>query len=109
MYKLFMSWAILSLLSLNLSAYAADSAITGPTEVGTTTMTPGQYAVIDQNSGAKYSLTVTTKGTMILGPAPATAASKASGLEGLAESQMKRSVTNMVEKQGMSEMKGLIK
>jgi hypothetical protein len=124
MYKSIMSWAILSFLSVNLSAYAqtADSTTTtttvntttAPAEVGTTTMDPGQYLVIDQGSGKKYSLMVTTKGSMILGPAtaaaaPAAASSKAGGLQGFAESQMKQGVTNMVEKQGLNEIKGLIK
>lgn len=42
----------------------------GPQEVGTTTMPPGQYFVTEQISKKSYSLTVTQKGNMILGPAP---------------------------------------
>lgn len=50
---------------------AADTApITGPQEVGTTTMPAGQYYVTEQISHRSYSLTVTQKGNMILGPAP---------------------------------------
>lgn len=50
---------------------AADTApSTGPQEVGTTTMPAGQYYVTEQISHKSYSLTVTQKGNMILGPAP---------------------------------------
>jgi hypothetical protein len=45
--------------------------VTGPKEVGSTTMPPGQYYVTEQISNKSYSLTVTDKGNMILGPAPA--------------------------------------
>jgi len=44
-----------------------------PSEVGTTSMPSGQYLVIEQNTHKRYSLTVTNKGTMILGAAPAAA------------------------------------
>lgn len=50
-------------------AFAED--VTGPKEVGSTTMPPGQYYVTEQISKKSYSLTVTDKGNMILGPAPA--------------------------------------
>jgi hypothetical protein len=45
--------------------------VTGPKEVGSTTMPPGQYHITEQISKKSYSLTVTDKGNMILGPAPA--------------------------------------
>ncbi len=43
--------------------------VTGPKEVGSTTMPPGQYHITEQISKKSYSLTVTDKGNMILGPA----------------------------------------
>jgi hypothetical protein len=53
------------------SAALADTApMAGPQEVGSTTMPPGQYYVTEQMSHKSYSLTVTDKGNMILGPAP---------------------------------------
>ena len=62
----------LSVLSFTLlPAFADTGIITTPTEVGTTSMSPGQYIVTDQVSSQCYSLTITSKGTMILGPAPA--------------------------------------
>jgi hypothetical protein len=118
MYRVLMSWAVLSFLSFSLSANAQTvESSTAPTEVGTTTMTPGEYSVTDQGNGKKYSLMVTTKGTMILGPATTTVAptttttttKTTSGLEGLAQSQMKKGMTTLIEKQGMSEIKGLVK
>jgi len=128
MGKILILLAISCILSMtsNITAQGADDTTTtptAPTEVGTTTMPPGQYMVIDQGSGKKYSLMVTTKGTMILGPAPtatasasavpgaaaASAASSSSGLTGLAEKEMRKGVTTVIEKQGMSEIKNFIK
>lgn len=57
-------------LSAMLPAAADTAPITGPQEVGTTTMPAGQYYVTEQISRKSYSLTVTQKGNMILGPAP---------------------------------------
>lgn len=51
-----------------------------PSEVGTTTMPSGQYLVIEQTTNKRYSLTVTNKGNMILGAAPA-AAVQATGVQ----------------------------
>ncbi|MBY0550940.1 MAG: hypothetical protein K2W95_26920 [Candidatus Obscuribacterales bacterium] len=48
------------------SAFAAE--ITEPTEVGTTTMPPGQYTLVEKNTAKSYSLMVTRKGTMIMAP-----------------------------------------
>lgn len=61
-------------LAVTLSMIAAPvfaEDVTGPKEVGTTTMPAGQYYVTEQISKKSYSLTVTDKGSMILGPAPA--------------------------------------
>lgn len=49
-------------------AQTASPAITGPTEIGTTTMAAGQYQVTDKTSGKVYDLMVTGKGNMILSP-----------------------------------------
>lgn len=57
-------------LSAMLPAAADTAPITGPQEVGNTTMPAGQYYVTEQISHKSYSLTVTQKGNMILGPAP---------------------------------------
>ncbi|HEY9719809.1 MAG TPA: hypothetical protein V6C69_20180 [Trichormus sp.] len=46
------------------------AAPSGPQEVGSTTMPPGQYYITEQISHKSYSLTVTDKGNMILGAAP---------------------------------------
>lgn len=59
----------LSLSMIALPVFAEE--VTGPKEVGTTTMPAGQYYVTEQISKKSYSLTVTDKGSMILGPAPA--------------------------------------
>lgn len=45
--------------------------ISGPTEVGNTIMPPGNYSLRDEKTKKLYSLTVTTKGTMIVAPATA--------------------------------------
>lgn len=62
-----MFFALTVILSV-LPACAQDPS--GPQEVGTTTMPAGQYYVTEQISKKSYSLTVTQKGNMILGPAP---------------------------------------
>lgn len=49
----------------------AQTDISGPTEVGNTIMPPGTYSVRDERTKKIYTLTVTTKGTMILAPAAA--------------------------------------
>jgi hypothetical protein len=51
------------------AAFAAPE-ITAPTDVGNTTMPPGEYLVTEKSSSKAYSLMVTSKGTMILAPAP---------------------------------------
>lgn len=122
MTKIFMSGAILFLFSNPCFSQSSQSSTTtgasGPTEIGHTTMAPGQYTVIDDNGGKKYSLMVTNKGNMILGPAqqigaavqtgaPAAAAGAPakSNLETMAEKEMGR----FIQKQGTSQIKNLIK
>ncbi len=56
------------------SAQASPPALTGPTEVGTTTMAAGQYQVTDKANGKVYDLMVTGKGNMILSPSASVAA-----------------------------------
>jgi hypothetical protein len=68
--------------------------LTSPTEVGTTTIPSGNYIMTDQTSGKAYSLTVTERGTMILGP---------EGMQGMtgqpnARPSMKRSLEREVER-----------
>lgn len=125
MQKLLICLAVLSVLSLGNHAIAqttqssqtnVDTGPIAPTEVGTTTMPPGQYSLTEVNTGKKYSLTVTDKGTMIFAAAtaPATAAStpatsSTSGLTGLAEKEIGQGVGGLVEKQGMSELKKFMK
>ncbi len=53
---------------------AMTTPITTPTEVGTTSMPAGNYIVTEQSSHQSYALMVSSKGTMILSPAPANAA-----------------------------------
>jgi hypothetical protein len=42
--------------------------LSGPTEIGVSRMPPGRYELTEQESGKRYWMTVTTKGTMILTP-----------------------------------------
>ncbi len=122
MKRVFVSLAILSCVSLNHPVEAQTSSdLTAPTEVGNTTMPPGQYTMIEQTTGKKYSLMVTTKGTMICGPAAAVPAStavavpaaqtpaKTDGIKGLAETQMQKGMSTLIQKEGMSEIKKLMK
>ncbi len=51
--------------------------ITGPQEVGTTSMPAGNYLIKEQTTGKSYELMVSNKGTMILAPAPAAGAATA--------------------------------
>jgi hypothetical protein len=97
----------------------ASNSITGPQEVGTTTMPPGNYLVKEQTSGKTFELMVSTKGTMILAPAPASAPPAATtsstgasvvpnqnnltnlgtnALKKMVQEQMTRGVTNVIEK-----------
>lgn len=48
-----------------------ESGIAGPREVGTTTMPPGSYHIVEQQTRKAFTLTVTQKGNMILGAASA--------------------------------------
>ncbi len=112
--------AIFCLMSINNIAHAqttqmaANTDITAPTEVGTTTMPAGQYLVTDQVSGKKYSLMVTSKGTMILGPGPvaaagAPAASGTSATTSAAKSLAEKEVGNYIKKEGMGKIENMIK
>lgn len=74
MYKL-LAVALAALLQAPAWAQTASPALTGPTEVGTTTMAAGQYQVTDKTNGKVYDLMVTGKGNMILSPSAAAAAS----------------------------------
>ncbi len=56
-------------LTLAITALPSLAQITGPQEVGTTTMPSGQYFITEQLSHKSYNLTVTDKGNMILAPA----------------------------------------
>ena len=126
MQKKVMSLAVFCLVSLSNNANAqttTNATPTAPTEVGKTTMPSGQYLMTDVSSGKQYSLTVTDKGTMIFGPAPAPAAPAAattaatakaapsasstatSGVKGLAEKQVEKYMQN----KGMSELQNFIK
>lgn len=68
--KLLLVVSIMGLwVSPNLSMAAPE--ISGPTEVGNTIMPPGNYSLRDEQTKKIYSLTVTTKGTMIVAPAAA--------------------------------------
>jgi hypothetical protein len=104
------------------TAPATSLSITGPQEVGTTTMPPGNYVIKEQTTGNSYDLMVSNKGTMILAPAPAAGsaaasaaaapASTQSGLTGLGTSavkkmvqeQMTKGVTNVIEKDAASSL-----
>ncbi len=68
MHKL-LPLALAVLIHAPVMAQTTPQAITGPTEIGTTTMAAGQYLVTDKTSGKVYDLMVTVKGDMILSPA----------------------------------------
>lgn len=63
---------------------ATTTPITTPTEVGNTSMPAGNYLVTEQSSGQTYALMVSSKGTMILSPAPQNMAHHAVGAPGAA-------------------------
>ncbi len=78
-----MKKVVLSLMAFGLTCCAAladggpvSTEITTPTEVGTTSMPAGNYIVTEQSSGKNYALMVSSKGTMILSPAPSGATAK---------------------------------
>jgi|SRR5271163_2315608 len=103
----------------------ASQAITAPTEVGTTSMPPGEYIVTDQLSAKTYYLTVSSKGTMILGPAPVGAASTAaaiapgaataaaatptSAVKGLMEHGMEKGAGELMKLEGKGALQNLLK
>ena len=103
------------------SPAGTTSVSAAPSEVGTTTMPAGQYIVTEQSSGQRYSLTVTNKGTMILGAAPpavsTSAASTAPGgtinktglLESAAKAGMEKGVSGLVKSQGEKELGNFFK
>jgi hypothetical protein len=76
MHKL-LAVALAALLQAPAWAQTALPALTGPTEVGTTTMAAGQYQVTDKTNGKVYDLMVTGKGNMILSPSAAASAGAA--------------------------------
>ncbi len=92
------------------SSASTSLSVTGPQEVGTTSMPPGNYIIKEQTTGNSYSLMVSNKGTMILAPAPAAAsaaapaaaagatASTQSTLTGLGTNAIKRMVQDQVTK-----------
>lgn len=110
-----------------------SNSITGPQEVGTTTMPPGNYLIKEQTSGKTFELMVSTKGTMILAPAPANAnaapaaaaASPAgataapaqnnltnlgtSALKKMVQDQVTKGVTNVIQKDATNSLGKFIK
>jgi len=119
----------ISLCSLSLSAAYADAPaptsgsatsastsldVSGPQEVGTTSMPAGNYLITEQTSGKTYDLMVSNKGTMILAPAPKAGAAAApaatttgtaspvssfgtSAVKGLMQKGVEKGVTQMME------------
>jgi hypothetical protein len=57
--------AVFAVFSMS-AAHGAD--ITEPTEVGSTTMPPGEYTMVHNGSSKAYTLMVTAKGMMIMSP-----------------------------------------
>ena len=100
-----MSLALCSFAFLGTLAQAQQvrnlSEVTAPTEMGTTSMPSGNYIVTDQTTGRAYPLTVTERGTMIIGPA----GSSPQGMTGLPTKRpsMKRTLEREVE-QGVTDM-----
>lgn len=77
MNKVAWCFVLLTLSTPAAFAQGAQKEITTPTEVGTTSMPAGNYLVTEQSSGKSYALMVSSKGTMILSPAPAGASAVA--------------------------------
>jgi hypothetical protein len=98
------------------STAAASSA---PSEVGTTTMPPGEYLVTEQTTGKRYNLTVTDKGTMILGAATTPASTSTSTtstttttggfMKGVAKQGMEKGMSEMIKNEGTNELKNILK
>src|SRR5258705_6301577 len=61
-----MASAAIALTILPLAVFADE--ITEPTEVGLSTMPPGEYTLTEKKTSKTYSLMVTKKGSMIMGP-----------------------------------------
>jgi hypothetical protein len=65
MKRVIVSFLATALCSIG-AAFAAD--MQEPTEVGTTTMPPGEYDMVHKGSHKTYTLMVTSKGMMIMAP-----------------------------------------
>ncbi len=98
--------------------------VTGPQEVGSTSMPAGNYLITEQTSGKCYSLMVSNKGTMILAPAPASTAKSAPtgqvapaaqsalgtpAVKNLVEKGLQKGVTEMIEKNATNSLNKFIK
>lgn len=104
---------------------SSSLSISGPQEVGTTSMPAGNYLIKEKNTGKLYELMVSNKGTMILAPAapqgampqsapvaaaaPAAAPAQAStqsaltnlgtnAIKKMVQDQMTKGVTNVIQK-----------
>jgi len=119
--------ASLALLGAPCFAQAGTTDGTGPREVGTTTMPAGQYYITEQTTQKSYSLTVTDKGNMILGPAPdgievktaattntttsttTTVGNSESAMKGLMKQGMEKGMSEMVKQAGEKELGNFMK
>jgi len=113
------------------TATSTSLAVTGPQEVGTTSMPAGNYLITEQTSGKAYSLMVSNKGTMILAPPPAAAvattvvtpavqpaaaavaatpgAMGSSLMKNLVQQGMQKGMTQVIEKEATSTLKKYMK
>ncbi|PWU03155.1 MAG: hypothetical protein C5B53_00815 [Candidatus Melainabacteria bacterium] len=89
--------------------------VTSPTEVGTTTIPSGNYVVMDQSTGKSYPLSVTTNGTMIIGPAGTSPQSltglptSKQSLTKTLEQEVRQGANDLMRREGTNQLQNLIK
>lgn len=98
---------------------SSSLSISGPQEVGTTSMPAGNYLIKEKNTGKLYELMVSNKGTMILAPAapqgampqsapvaaaPAAAAPAAAPAQASTQSALTNLGTNAIKKMVQDQM-----
>lgn len=88
--------------------------VSAPTEVGTTSIPSGNYVVMDQSTGKSYPLSVTTNGTMIIGPAGTSPQSLTGvpvkqSLGKTLQQEVRQGATDLMKREGTSQIQNLLK
>jgi hypothetical protein len=69
-----------------------------PTEAGSTNLPSGNYVITDESTGKSYPMTVTSQGTMIIGPSGTTTQSLSNRNSGGGiKRTLEREVENMIK------------